>query len=99
MIKKITELSLGEMGRICKSCDSCKVCPFNKFDNKYGTDFCDIVSKIKPTGNDRLLDMFIELPEESVVQPEKNDSSANLEARIEKLEKQVEELNEWRCRL
>lgn len=94
MIKKITELTLGEMGRICGRYCDCGDCPFEKFDIKHGTDLCDLASSFEPTGKDQLLDMFIELDEEVDVQPEKNDSKSNLEARIEKLEKQVEELCE-----
>ena len=94
MVKKITELTLGEMGRICDKYVECNGCIFNNFDLKHGTDLCDIAAGFsnEPTGKNRLLDMFIELDEESDVQPEKNDSSANLEARIEKLEVDVNEL-------
>lgn len=100
MVKKIGDYTLRELFEECRANSySCCECKFfrSSFCNYFVPEeyFCE--GDLNRINNDcKASDVQCE---ESDVQPEKNDSDSNLEARIAKLEKQVEELCEWRCRL
>ena len=84
MDKKLGDLTLRELQHICDVRETCSHCPLNVLDSLCNCASSSVVG--------RMLDDIIEGYDRFYVEPEKNDSSANLEARIAKMEEQVAEL-------
>ena len=85
MGKKLGDFTLRELFEECKTTSNCDRCRFS------GVAFCDLYTP-DSYFEERDFDQEIDTDEEVDVVSEKNDSKPNLEARIEKLEADVEKI-------